>query len=59
MKVGNLVKVRENSFAAHKTQIGEIGLVTRISPNGANLTVQLFNGTCIGLLADTWFEVVA
>lgn len=59
IKVGNLVKVGENSFAAHKTQIGEIGLVIKVSPNGANLTVQLFNGTRIGLLADTWFEVVA
>lgn len=58
-KVGQLVRVKDNSFHQHKSQIGEVGLVIKVSPNGANLTVQLFNGGYIGLLADTWFEAVA
>ena len=57
-KVGQLVRVKDNSFYHHKSQIGEVGLVIKVSPNGANLTVQLFNGDYIGLLADTWFEAV-
>lgn len=58
-RVGQLVMVKENSFKHHKSQIGEVGLVVKVSPNGANLTVQLFNGGYIGLLADTWFEAVS
>ena len=58
-KVGQFVRVKDNSFYHHKSQIGEVGLVIKVSPNGANLTVQLFSGGYISLLADTWFEAVS
>jgi len=57
--VGDLVKLKVSPSASYDKFVGEIGLVTRVSPNGANLTVDLLCGGYIGLLARSWFEVVS
>ena len=59
VKVGDLVKLKAVPTSQYSSLVGESGLVTRVSPNGANLTVDLFCGKHIGLLAWSWFEVIS
>jgi len=59
MKIGDLVKLKVSPNASYNKFIGELGLVTRVSPNGANLTVELLCGDYIGLLAWSWFETIS
>ena len=59
MKVGDLVKLKVAPAKHEEKYVGKLGYVTRVSPNGCNLTVSLFDGGYIGLLAWSWFEVVS
>ena len=59
MKVGDLVKLKVAPGKYEEKYVGKLAMVTKVSPNGCNLTVSLFNGGYIGLLAWSWFEVVS
>ena len=59
MKVGDLVKLKVAPGKYEEKYVGKLGMVMRVSPGGCNLTVNLFDGGHIGLLAWSWFEVVS
>jgi len=58
-QVGNLVRLTTVPAGSYEKFVGQVGLVVRVSPNGANLTVEMLDGGYIGLLARNWFEVVS